>query len=96
LCSYTSTSCILSGAPDVVDVDIQLSQQRFEGRPDGPGMLGFHFLRFLQNLSAIAFVVISPCLSRDSGPSYDTLNLADVADVLLANSVSQSIASDAS
>jgi hypothetical protein len=30
------------------DLDVQLSQQRFEGRPGGLRMLAFHFLRFSQ------------------------------------------------
>jgi len=34
----------------------------------------------------------SSCSSPDSGPSYDILDLADIADVLVANSMLQSIA----
>jgi len=37
--------------------------------------------------------MISPCLSLDSGPSYDILNLADVANDF--DSMPQSVASDA-
>jgi len=40
--------------------------------------------------------MISPCSSPDSDPFYDILNPADVAEVLLANSISQSVAGDAS
>jgi len=32
---------------------------------------------------------------RDSGPFYDILNLADVTDIFVANSISQSVANDA-
>jgi hypothetical protein len=41
-------------------------------------------------------ILISSCSSPDSGPAYDILDLADVTDVLVVNSTSQSIASDAS
>jgi len=40
------------------------------------------------------FYMISPCSSPDSEPSYDILHLADAADVLVANSIPQNIASD--
>jgi len=33
--------------------------------------------------------MVSPCSFPDSSPSYGILNLADVADVLLANSIPQ-------
>jgi hypothetical protein len=39
--------------------------------------------------------ILSPCSSPDFGSSYDTLNLADVANVFVANSIPQSAASDA-
>jgi hypothetical protein len=31
--------------------------------------------------------MVSPCSSPDSGPSYDILNLADVADIFVANPI---------
>jgi len=37
--------------------------------------------------------VLSSCSSSDSGPFYDILDLADVANVFVANSVSPSVAS---
>jgi len=68
------------------NVDVQLSYQRFEGLR----VFGFPFLViFACRLSSILF--ISSCSSSDSDPSYDILNLADVANV--ANSIPQSVAS---
>jgi hypothetical protein len=53
-------------------------------------VFGFPFLViFACRLSSILF--ISSCSSSDSDPSYDILNLADVANV--ANSIPQSVAS---
>jgi hypothetical protein len=49
-------------------------------------VFGFPFL-------AILACILSPDAS-DSGPSCDILNLADVANVLLANSIPRSFASD--
>jgi len=36
--------------------------------------------------------MFSPCSSPDSGPSYDILNLADAANVFVANSIRQNVA----
>jgi len=57
--------------------------------------LVLHLLRFLPVIIHPVYMV-SSCSSSDSGPSRDILNLADVADVLVANSIPQSVASDAS
>jgi len=43
-------------------------------------------------------IYISPCSSSDSSSSfwsYDILNLADVANIFVANSISRSLASEA-
>jgi len=39
--------------------------------------------------------MVSSCSSPDSDPSYDILNLADAVGIFIANSISQSVASDA-
>jgi len=51
-----------------------------------------HFLRFLQAGYRSSCLISS---SLDSDSSYDILNLRDVADVSVANSIAQSVASDA-
>jgi len=51
--SYRITSHISSNVPVL---DVQLSHQRFGGRPDGPGMSGFPFFAiFASRLSSILF-----------------------------------------
>jgi len=74
------------------DVDAQFSQQRFGGHSDGPNMVVSHFCK---PVVVHPVHMVSPCSSPDSGPFYDILNLANVADVFIADSISQSIASDA-
>jgi len=68
------------------DVDAQLSHQRFRCLPSE--MFAFLFLAIFANrLSSIYMFTYS---SLDPGPSYDILNLANVA-----NSIPQSAANDA-
>jgi len=52
-------------------------------------------MRFLQADYHPVYAV-SPCSSLDSGPSYNILDLADVADAFVANSTSQCCASRSS
>jgi len=62
-----------SSAPSRV-TNVQLSRQRFEGRPGG--MFGFPFCATFASQSIVHPVyTISPCSSPDSGPSYDILHL---------------------
>jgi hypothetical protein len=49
------------------DVDVQLSQQRFEGRSGGLGVFGFPFLAIFAGYYPV--FMVSPCSSSDSGPA---------------------------
>jgi len=51
----------------------------------------FHFLGFLP-AGIIRSVYVSPCSSLDCDLSYDILDLADVANVFIANPILQSVA----
>jgi len=59
-------------------------------------VFGFPFFsHFCQPVIIHPVYTISPCSPPDSGPSYDISDLADVADVSVANSIPQSVANDA-
>jgi len=49
---------------------------------------------FCQPFTIHPVYAISPCSFPDSGAFYDILNLADVTDVFVVNSILQSVASD--
>jgi hypothetical protein len=59
------------------------------------GCLLFIFCDFCKPVISYPVYIASPCLPSDSGPFY-ILNLVDLADVFVTNSILQSIASDAS
>jgi len=52
-------------------------------------VFGFHLLRFLPAGYRPTCLHVSPCSSPDSGPSCDILNLADVVDIFVSNSMPQ-------
>jgi len=56
-------------------------------------MLGSPFFAAFASQSVY---MISLCSFSDSDPSYDILNLADVANVFVANSIPQRVTSDTS
>jgi len=72
------------------DIHVQLLQQHFGGH-SGLGFGGVWFPIFCDFCKPV--VILFTCLPFDSGPSCDILNLADVADVFVANSIPQSVAS---
>jgi len=63
------------------------------GAPGGLEMFGFSSCK---PIILHPVFTVHPCSFADSGLSYDILDLADVADVFVADSTPRSIASDAS
>jgi len=53
------------------------------------------FATFASRLSIHPIYIISSCSVPDSGPSWDILDPADIANALVANFILQNIASDA-
>jgi len=68
-----------------------MSNFRINGGRPGESVCFSIFYDFCKLIIIHLIYMVSPCLSPESGPSYDILNLADVVDVFVTNSIPQSI-----
>jgi len=77
-------------------MDVQLLHQRFRGHPGDLRMFGFPFFAiFASRLSSIPFTRSLRTRLLILAHLTISLDLADVADILVADSIPQSVANDA-